>query len=43
MTSLDLEIIGKETNERTFTYTWKDIVLYNLGIGAQPYELPFVY
>ena len=43
MTSLDLEIIGKETNERTFTYTWKDIVLYNLGIGAQPDELSFVY
>ena len=43
MTSLDLEIIGKETNERTFKYTWKDVVLYNLGIGAQPDELSFVY
>ena len=43
MTSLNLEIIGKETNERTFKYTWKDVVLYNLGIGAQPDELTFVY
>ncbi|MFW9822307.1 MAG: MaoC/PaaZ C-terminal domain-containing protein [Candidatus Thorarchaeota archaeon] len=43
MTSLNLDIIGKETEERTFTYTWKDVVLYNLGIGAQPDELKFVY
>jgi acyl dehydratase len=43
MTSLDLEIIGKETKERTFTYSWKDVILYNLGIGAQPDELSFVY
>ncbi|MHA1824350.1 MAG: 3-alpha,7-alpha,12-alpha-trihydroxy-5-beta-cholest-24-enoyl-CoA hydratase, partial [Promethearchaeota archaeon] len=43
MTSLNLEIIGKETEERTFKYTWKDVVLYNLGIGAKPDELPFVY
>ena len=43
MTSLDLDIIGKETNERTFTYTWKDVALYNIGIGAQPDELSFVY
>jgi len=43
MTSLDLDVIGKETNERTFKYTWKDVILYNLGVGAQPDELPFVY
>ena len=43
MTSLDLDIIGKETKERTFKYTWKDVILYNLGIGAQPDELSFVY
>ncbi|MFX1427379.1 MAG: MaoC/PaaZ C-terminal domain-containing protein [Promethearchaeota archaeon] len=43
MTSLDLDIIGKETEERTRKYTWKDVILYNLGIGAQPDELQFVY
>ncbi|MFX1292136.1 MAG: short-chain dehydrogenase, partial [Promethearchaeota archaeon] len=43
MTSLNLEVIGKETEELTFKYTWRDVVLYNLGIGAQPDELPFVY
>lgn len=43
MTSLNLEVIGKETPERAFKYSWKDVILYNLGIGAQPDELPFVY
>ena len=43
MTSLNLDVIGKETEERTFKYTWKDVILYNLGIGAQPDELKFVY
>jgi len=41
MTSLDLDIIGKETEERTFKYNWKDVILYNVGIGAQPNELKF--
>ena len=43
MTSLNLEIIGKETNERSFKYSWKDVELYNLSIGAQADELSFVY
>lgn len=43
MTQLDLSVIGKKTEERVFKYNWKDIILYNLGIGAQPDELPFVY
>jgi len=43
MTSLNLDVIGKETEERTFKYTWKDVILYALGIGAQADELPFVY
>jgi acyl dehydratase len=43
MTTLDLEIIGKETEERSFAYTWKDVILYNLSIGAQPENLSFVY
>jgi len=43
MTSLNLDVIGKETEERTVKYTWKDVILYNLGIGAQPDELKFVY
>jgi hypothetical protein len=26
-----------------FTYSWKEVVLYALGIGAQVNELPFLY
>ena len=43
MTDLDLSIIGKKTDEVVFKYSWKDVVLYALGIGAQPNELQFVY
>ncbi|MEJ2248694.1 MAG: MaoC/PaaZ C-terminal domain-containing protein [Candidatus Lokiarchaeota archaeon] len=43
MTSLNLDIIGKETEEQIYKYNWKDVVLYNLSIGAQPEELEFVY
>ncbi|MHA1884538.1 MAG: MaoC/PaaZ C-terminal domain-containing protein [Promethearchaeota archaeon] len=43
MTSLDLNAIGKESKEVPFKYNWRDVILYNLGIGAQPDELPFVY
>jgi len=31
------------TKESVFEYKWKDVVLYALGIGAQPNELPFLY
>jgi acyl dehydratase len=41
--SFNLENIGKKTKENTFAYDWKDVILYALGIGAQPDELPFVY
>ena len=39
---IDLNSIGK-TQEGTFKYDWKRSVLYNLGIGAQAEDLPFVY
>ncbi|MFX1453220.1 MAG: MaoC/PaaZ C-terminal domain-containing protein [Promethearchaeota archaeon] len=42
MTELDLSVIGKKT-EIEFTYNWKDVVLYALGIGAQIEELQFLY
>jgi acyl dehydratase len=43
MTKLDLSKIGKKTDEIVFKYNWKDVILYNVGIGAQPDELNFVY
>ena len=42
MTKIDINSVGK-TKEGTFEYNWKDVALYNLGIGAQAEDLPFVY
>jgi acyl dehydratase len=42
MPKIDINALG-QTKESVFEYTWKDVVLYALGIGAQPDELPFVY
>jgi len=43
LSGLNLDLIGKKTDEAVFKYSWKDVVLYALGIGAQPDELQFVY
>jgi len=43
LSGLNLDVIGQKYPEVTFKYTWKDVVLYNIGIGAQPDELQFVY
>ncbi|UCF82748.1 MAG: MaoC family dehydratase N-terminal domain-containing protein [Desulfobacteraceae bacterium] len=43
MTAVDLSVIGKKTEPVVFEYTWKDVVLYALGVGASAEELPFVY
>jgi len=40
---VDLRLVGKKYGPISFEYTWKDVVLYALGIGAQAEELPFVY
>jgi acyl dehydratase len=43
MSDLDLTVVGKKSEPCVFEYTWKDVVLYALGIGAQADELSFVY
>ncbi len=40
---INLSLIGKKYGPISFEYTWKDVVLYALSIGAQAEELPFVY
>ena len=40
---INLELIGKKYGPIQFEYTWKDIILYALGIGAQAEELSFIY
>ncbi len=43
MPKVDLSIIGKKSDPLVFEYTWKDVVLYALGVGASTEELAFVY
>jgi len=41
--TIDWNTLSREPQEFEFTYTWKDVVLYALGIGAQADELSFLY
>ena len=41
--ALDLSLVGKESAPSRFTYAWKDVVLYALGIGAKRDELDYLY
>ena len=43
MSAVDLSVIGKKTEPRIFEYTWRDVVLYALGVGATASELSLVY
>jgi acyl dehydratase len=38
-----LELVGKRSEPTAFEYTWKDVVLYALSVGAQTDELSFIY
>ncbi|MFA6221927.1 MAG: MaoC/PaaZ C-terminal domain-containing protein [Desulfomonilaceae bacterium] len=40
---IDLALIGKKYGPVPLKYTWKDVVLYALSIGAQTDELQFIY
>lgn len=39
---LDESAVGLSV-EQTYTYTWRDVILYNLSVGAGQEELGFVY
>ena len=41
--ALNLDSIGKKIGPKTKEYTWKDVVLYALGVGAGFDELDYVY
>jgi acyl dehydratase len=41
---LNLELVGKKSDALTHSYTWRDAVLYALGVGARmPAELDYLY
>lgn len=41
--ALDLSIVNEPSSAQTFTYGWKDAVLYALGVGATKDELDYLY
>lgn len=41
--ALDLSLVDKPSEPVRFTYGWKDVVLYALGIGAKKDELDYLY
>ena len=43
MPQVDLDVVGKKTEPKVFDYSWKDVVLYALGIGPDTGELSLVY
>ncbi|MBV9950276.1 MAG: MaoC family dehydratase N-terminal domain-containing protein, partial [Myxococcales bacterium] len=40
---LDLSLVGQSSAPETAQYTWKDVALYALGVGATPAELDYLY
>lgn len=43
MVGVDLNAVGKVSQPLEYSYTWKDVVLYAIGIGAGNDDLDFVY
>src|SRR5438477_7094711 len=41
--AIKLDLVGKKSDPVPFSYTWKDVVLYALGVGAKADELDFLY
>jgi acyl dehydratase len=41
--AFDLALAGKPSAPSTLAYTWKDVVLYALGVGAKKDELDYLY
>jgi acyl dehydratase len=41
--AIRLDLVGKKSDPIPFAYTWKDTVLYALGVGAGHDELDFLY
>jgi acyl dehydratase len=41
--AIKLDLVGKKSDPIPFAYTWKDTVLYALGVGAKVEELDYLY
>jgi acyl dehydratase len=43
MPRIDLSLLGRRSEPKTYEYTWKDVVLYALSVGAGAGDLALVY
>jgi acyl dehydratase len=41
--AIKLDLVGKKSDAIPFSYTWRDTVLYALGVGAKADELDYLY
>jgi acyl dehydratase len=41
--AIKLDLVGKKSDPIPFSYSWKDTVLYALGVGAKVDELDYLY
>ena len=41
--AFDLSLVGKPTSPSSYPYTWRETVLYALGIGAKKEELDYLF
>ena len=41
--AIKLDLVGRKSTPTPFTYQWKDVVLYALGVGAKVDELDYLY
>ena len=41
--SIRLDLVGNKSAPVPFSYTWRDVVLYALGVGARESELDFLF
>jgi acyl dehydratase len=41
--ALKMDLVGKASDPIAFSYTWKDVVLYALSVGAKADELDYLY
>jgi acyl dehydratase len=41
--TIDPQVVGQSTAPQLHRYTWKDVVLYALGVGARADELDYLY
>ncbi|MBW1975062.1 MAG: 3-alpha,7-alpha,12-alpha-trihydroxy-5-beta-cholest-24-enoyl-CoA hydratase, partial [Deltaproteobacteria bacterium] len=40
---INLDLVGQTLGPYEMSYTWRDVVIYNLGVGAKATDLHYLY